>query len=358
MRSETEKLHVEAVPSPGSRFARTADTDSASRSTIFVVTPMFNDWDPARRLLVDLDAVAKNNDDLLSVVVVNDGSTEAGEFQPDFLASLSNIECVEVVNLVSNLGHARAIAVGLAYVAQEKQGAAVVVMDSDGEDCAVDVGRMLKASRDGESRVIVAHRQQRSEGIAFRAFYQLYKLLFRILTGRKISFGNFCLVPWAILKKLVFVPDLWNHLAASLVRSQFQVTQLSTVRGERYSGSSKMNLVSLIQLGLGAIAVDVERVLVRILLALGYFVLLLLTAMMVVSGVRLVTDLAIPGWASNVFGALAILLVQTTVFAILLLFIDLKNRTVAVAVPALHYRDFIAGVVSLKDEINTSEAQS
>jgi glycosyltransferase involved in cell wall biosynthesis len=323
-------------------------SDASDSSTIFVVTPMFNDWGPAQRLLGELDAVAEQLGGPLSVVVVNDGSTESGRFEPEFIDKLSNIQHVELLNLVSNLGHARALGVGLSYVAREKAGAAVVVMDCDGEDQPSDVRRMVDAFQQGESRVIVAQRVSRSEGMIFRAFYQIYKGLFRLLTGEVISFGNFCLIPRAILDKLIFAPDLWNHLGACLVRSPFPIAKLPTARGKRYAGRSKMNLVSLIQLGLGAIAVDLERVLVRILLALGLFIFALVTGMALVAGIRFTTDLAIPGWASNVFGALAILLLQSSVFAILLLFIALKNRAIPMSLPAQRYREFLAEVIRLK----------
>lgn len=307
-----------------------------------VVSPMFNDWDAAHHLLTDLDRAAERCAGSVSVVLVNDGSTDAGGFAPEFLAGLHGLASVEILDLVTNVGHAHALAVGLAYVAREKSGEWVVVMDCDGEDQPEDVPRLLEALQEAPDRVVVAARERRSESLTFRVYYQLYKLLFRLLTGRTIAFGNFCAIPWSVLEKLVFVPDLFNHLAATLVKSRFAIARLPTARGKRYAGHSKMNFVSLIQLGLGAIAVDLERVLVRILLMLAVFISVLVVAMAVVAGIRFTTDLAIPGWASNVFAALTILLVQSSVVAVLLLFIDLKNRTVSLMVPALRYRDFLA----------------
>ena len=315
---------------------------------VLIVTPMYNDWAAARRLLTHLSALAGELGTRLSAIVVDDGSTEDGGFDAAFVATLSGIARLEVVELVANLGHARAIAVGLAYAAKERAAGAVVVMDSDGEDRPDDLPRLLEASRRHPAKVIVGNRDRRSEGIVFRACYRLYKLLFRALTSRAISFGNFCLIPWPVLQKLIFLPDLWTHLAASIVHARLPMAKLSTARGRRYDGRSKMNLVSLVQHGLGAIAVDLDRVLVRISLALMAFVLILVVAMLTVVVIRFTTDLAIPGWASNVLGILSILVVQSIVFAVLLLFISLKNRGAQVAVPALHYREFIAGVTVLR----------
>jgi hypothetical protein len=109
-----------------------------------------------------------------------------------------------------------------------------------------------------------------------------------------------------------------------------------------------MDTVALVQHGLGAIAVNVETVLVRILLALLGFTGAIFFGMSIVVGVRLATDLAIPGWASTVFGVLAILLVQSIVFSILLVFTSLKSRGGRIDVPALHYRDYVARIDELE----------
>lgn len=42
--------------------------------------------------------------------------------------------------------------------------------------------------------------------------------------------------------------------------------------------------------------------------------------------VRLLTDLAIPGWASTVSGILLILLVQTVMFSVVAVFLNLSGR--------------------------------
>ena len=66
--------------------------------------------------------------------------------------------------------------------------------------------------------LIVASRTQRSEGLIFRVGYLLYKKLFRLLTGQDINFGNFSLIPMSLVKRLVCVPSIWNHFAATVLR--------------------------------------------------------------------------------------------------------------------------------------------
>ena len=57
-----------------------------------------------------------------------------------------------------------------------------------------------------------------------------------------------------------------------------------------------MNFVNLIGLGLGAISVFSELVFIRILLASLVVLIASAMGMLVVVGIRMFTELAIPGW--------------------------------------------------------------
>ena len=79
------------------------------------------------------------------VLVVDDCSPEQpGELFR--LGPLKSLATVDVLPLRRNLGHQRAIAIGLAYVEQHIDNRCVVVMDSDGEDSPEDVPRLLASS--------------------------------------------------------------------------------------------------------------------------------------------------------------------------------------------------------------------
>ena len=109
--------------------------------------------------------------------------------------SFTKIENIYCTRLVRNLGHQRAIAIGLVYLATHYDYHQVIVIDADGEDCPADVAKMIAMSADYPDNVIVAQRERRSEGWVFALFYRLYKATFRSLTGKLIDFGNFCLIP-------------------------------------------------------------------------------------------------------------------------------------------------------------------
>lgn len=173
----------------------------------------------------------------------------------------------KILRLALNLGHQRAIAVGLCAVADRTQFDAVLVMHSDGEDRPADIAALLEASRQHPDHVVLARRAKRSESPAFRFWYLIYKLIFHTLSGQVISFGNYSVVPMSAVQRLVHMPELWNNLAACILRSRLPCTTVPTARGVRYSGRSTMNLVSLVVHGLSVMSVYSDVIFVRALIA-------------------------------------------------------------------------------------------
>ena len=95
---------------------------------IVVLIPVFNDWASLEQLLPRLDRELSRSGLEVDVLVVDDGSLLdfEGFGQGD---SFDAIRRVDVLRLRRNLGHQRAIAVGLAYVEDCLSSSAVVVMD-------------------------------------------------------------------------------------------------------------------------------------------------------------------------------------------------------------------------------------
>src|SRR5262249_2232705 len=150
-------------------------------------------------------------------VAVDDGSTVPFDLASIDLPDRSSIRRVEVLELALNLGHQRAIAVGLVDVAGRADLDGVIVMDCDGEDRPSDAAVLLAASGERPGQIVFAHRSRRSETRVFKIGYFIYKLAFRLLIGHWVSFGNFSVLPaWAV-KRLVYMPDLWNNLPSALL---------------------------------------------------------------------------------------------------------------------------------------------
>lgn len=318
--------------------------ESGESVSIAVVIPVFNDWESVRLLLPKLDEHLEGSDASNELILVDDGSGES-HYGLDGLTEPKTFRSIRVLALKRNLGHQRAITIGLAYAYAETDCDIVLVMDGDGEDRPEEAPLLIKACRDNELRsLIFARRSKRSEGVSFRFFYAVYKTLYRILTGSEIRFGNFSAVPRSVLKRLVVVSEVWNHYAGGALKARVPFIEIDTQRGKRLSGSTSMNFVSLVTHGLSAISVFGDRVGVRLLLGTIGLMAVSLGGILLVVLIRLVTDLAIPGWATYVVALLLIILMQAVSLSLFFIFIVLSNRDNASFLPERDYVNFIADV--------------
>jgi hypothetical protein len=276
------------------------------------------------------------------IILIDDGSTE----QPDLnaLRSLTNsMLSVEIIKLVTNIGHQRAIAIGLSAIEAECTSDAIIVMDGDGEDNPTHILNLLKEINKGAiPSIVLARRSRRSEGIFFRLGYKCFKILHRGLTGISCDVGNFSAIPSKWLKQLTHTPELWNHYAATVISSKIPVRRLNCPRSHRYSGQSKMNITSLVTHGLRAISVFGETVGVRVGIALGTIGLMSIVGLVSVILIRLFTNLAIPGWATNATGLLLILCVNFLMLTAMSLLFVLGARSTTEFIPARDWAIFVA----------------
>lgn len=310
--------------------------------TTLVLIPVYDDWTAVARLLVELDRVLPPERRETRIVLVNDGSeSDVREFAAAIAAARLD---VDVLHLRRNLGHQRAIAIGLAYLEGHLPCDAVVVMDGDGEDRPEDVPKLLDAlERGGRRRIVFAARSRRSENIAFVIMYNLYKILHFLLTGERVRVGNFSAVPRALLGRLVSVSDLWNHYAAAVFKSRLPYDTIETSRGVRYSGKSRMDLVALVTHGLSAMSVFGDRIGVRLLAATLAGALAIVLAIAGAAALVAFTGMPVPEWAPYAIVLLVVLLLQTGIVALSFVFIILSARGSSTFLPLRDYEYFVAG---------------
>jgi hypothetical protein len=323
-----------------------AREDGPAEGRDLILIPVFNDWPSVSELLPRLDRALSGGIGA-DVLIVDDGSTidPGDELARGPFHALGR---VKLVRLHRNLGHQRAIAVGLAYVKDRLDHDAVVVMDGDGEDDPADVPRLLDRLRaEGGRTIVFAERTRRTESWTFRAFYILYKVMHRILTGRGVKVGNFSAIPRRRLDSLVVVSELWIHYAAAAFQSRQPICTIPTRRGERLHGRSSMNFVSLVVHGLSAIAVSSEVVGVRLLVLAVCFGLLGLAGLVAAVIVRLATTWAIPGWATVTAGLSLLLLVQAIMLSFVLSLVILGTRQGSAHLPLRDYSAFVGDVRTL-----------
>lgn len=305
--------------------------------SLVVVTPVYEDSEASSRLFVELAAAFGRQ---VYVVAVDDGSVR----QPVAVASIADAGLDGVViRLKRNVGHQRAIAIGLNYVAEHLGDAQrIVVMDSDGEDRPLSITELMQPLASAEVDVVVAQRRSRVETLRFRAFYVAYRWFFELCTGRKISFGNFMAFTPAALKRLVAMQELWIHVAGCVLASKLRIALCPLDRGQRYAGQSKMNFVGLALHGFRALMVFAEDVLVRVGIACS-----LVAVLSVLGGAAAVIlkllDIATPGWFSVAIGILFLVFLQTGTLTLVTLMLTGIVRGGSVV--TIDYNEFIDRVL-------------
>jgi len=315
---------------------------------VVILMPVYNDWDSFGTLLGEIDQVLSGRGLELSIVAVDDGSNQPCNLSKQSFEKPGTIQRIEVLRVARNLGHQKAIALGLAYVSETLAPDSVIVMDCDGEDRPADLPGLLEEGTQAPVAVIFARRARRSEGLTFRFFYAIYRLFFRLLTGQPISFGNYCLIPRDLLQRVVFLPEIWNHFAAGIMRSRLPHRSIPTARGKRYAGDSRMNFIALVLHGLSAISVYLDVAAVRLIVFSLVIILAVVIGFLALLYTKYLTALAIPGWATTVAIGLTVIFFQLIFFLTFLSFLVLTMRSNRQFIPAKDYRDFIFSTELLK----------
>jgi hypothetical protein len=155
--TRVERAGAATGPAADGTLAVMPDAPAEADNDLVILAPVYNDWPAVRLLLARLDAELARHRLRARVVLVNDGSFLPA---PSSLVDgeLSAVSQLRILTLRRNLGHQRALAIGLAFVHARMPCAAVVVMDADGEDDSADVPRLVAEMRGGgETAIVFAH---------------------------------------------------------------------------------------------------------------------------------------------------------------------------------------------------------
>jgi hypothetical protein len=314
---------------------------------LVILMPVYDDWDSVRLLLPRIDEALASETLRARILLIDDGSRQP---VPDDLAGplLRSIDEVSVLVLRRNLGHQRALCIGICQIAEGGAWAGaegVVIMDADGEDAPADIPRLVARFREGVGRdAVFAQRLRRSEGPIFRFFYRLFRALHRLFSGVPVQIGNFSMLPMSAIKRLSVVAELWNHYAAACVHARIPIAMLPTKRGRRLAGTSRMNFVGLVGHGLAAISVFGERIGARSLIAVTLLACMLTVAGVAALGLVLFTSLELPRWSLMAAALSTLLLMQALLLSLLFSFLTLSARAGGHFIPARDYAWFVERV--------------
>ena len=228
-----------------------------------ILIPLFNDWKSVTKLLNEIDFQINSWDAIVSVVIVNDASTEDRQ-GVEF--NFKKIKFVKILNMRKNKVHQRCIAAGLKYICNNEDFDRVIVMDADGEDRPEEINDFFRVSKENPNVTITGNRFKRSEGIIFKTLYEIHKILTFIFTGKLVKFGNFTCLPKKHVLQLIEKSYLWNTYSSSVLRTINDRLSISSTRGKRYVLPSKMNFFGLFFHSLTIISVFRKEVIIRSIL--------------------------------------------------------------------------------------------
>jgi glycosyltransferase involved in cell wall biosynthesis len=293
-----------------------------AQTTIGIVTPCYNENQAVIIFLRQLEAViASLPDYFFNVVVVDDCSNDNTlQLLKEFTFSAGNAS-LKLLHLKFNVGHQSAIYQGLLY-ASHLSAEHFIVMDSDGEDAPKVIPELLQHK---EADIVHIIRSKRKEGILFKTFYRLYKFIFRLITGKQMNFGNYCLISKKILDSAVF--HTFTHFAAFLSKQRATRQYITAERERRLDGKSKMSFKNLLSHAFKSFVEYGEDLL---MIFLKSFILIMILFVIAISNViyqKFVANTAILGWTSVVaIGLLNMAILSIGFFVLGILLLNLSHQ--------------------------------
>ena len=250
-----------------------------------ILIPVYDDWQSVFELLVKINASLVNQDDEISIIIVNDASNHDRE---DKEINLENINSIKIINMKINQGHARCIATGLKYIYEKEDFDYVIPMDGDGEDRPEEISEFITQVKKSDNKAIVGERIKRSENLTFKICYIMHKLITLTFTGKVIKYGNFTCLPKVVVEKMINEKATWNSFSGSLRKIENDLISIPSVRGTRYFGPSKMSFFNLLKHSLSIISVFRQAVLIRSALFIVIYILLIKSYASIITSIPLI----------------------------------------------------------------------
>ena len=250
-----------------------------------ILIPIYNDRECLKKLIENINEEVNNLNALISIIVINDASSE--QIVDNYL-NIENINSIEIINMKQNKGHARCIASGLKYIFEKKEFDYVIPMDGDGEDRPEEIKNFIELSKEAGDRSIVGERVKRSEGLFFKFCYQFHKYLTLAFTGQSIKFGNFSCLSKITIEKMLKEKATWSSFSGSLKKVEKNLITTPSTRGTRYFGPSQMSFFNLLKHSLSIISVFRKTVLIRSALFIVFYILLIKSNASIITSLPLV----------------------------------------------------------------------
>ena len=164
----------------------------------------------------------------------------------------------------------------------------VIPMDGDGEDRPEEILELLNKIEASNKKPIVGDRVKRSENLIFKICYQFHKIITFVFAGKSIRFGNFTCLPKSTIEKMINEKATWNSFSGSLAKLENNLLSISSIRGKRYFGPSKMSFFDLLKHSFSIISVFRKTVLIRSALFIVIYILMIKSNASIITALPLI----------------------------------------------------------------------
>ena len=308
---------------------------------IRIIIPVFNDNISLNILIKNIYDHALKYDYFFEILIIDDNSNK--EIYIKSASSYKDRLNIDILKNKQNIGHQKSIFMGLNYTLTNPVDK-IIVMDSDGEDNPSYLHKLIENNSYKKSN-IVAKRVKRKENFIFILFYSIYKLLFSLLTGYNLNFGNFSIINFDFVQKLLNVENNFNHYSASLLKVDKNIHKIPIPKNNRYAGKSKMSFIKLITHGLDAISIFRKEAIIRVILFSIISEIILLFIALIIFYMRFFSNLLITGQTTTV---LFFLIVIGFVFIVLCLMLSLSlNSNINPDINNKLYKNYLDKIVKV-----------
>lgn len=288
-----------------------------------IILPVFNEHELIEAFLKLVEKVLAPLDVTFKLVLVDDGSIDnTVEIIHNYQLTTTNIT-IELLQLSSNQGHQNAIREGIIHASKnmDEHLTGLIIMDADGEDDPEAIKELVSIK---DFDIVFVSRGKRKESTTFKFGYFVYKLLFRLITGKTINFGNYSLLSPRVVKSIS--QKHFFHYSAFLSKQRFNIKKINYNRQKRIDGSSKMAFKNLLFHALKSFIEYSEEVVFFQLKIFACLFLILASTGIYILYAKFIAKNAILGWSSTLLvGLLNSLLIMLSSIIVSTLLLSIKN---------------------------------
>jgi glycosyltransferase involved in cell wall biosynthesis len=260
-----------------------------------VILPTYFDGKTLRELIPEIKfEVSKQRSFKISVILVIDDSIGA-DLDLKTVRLFSN---VKILKPKKNLGNQKSIISGILQAKKiDPTITHFLIMDSDGEDDPKGIFRILK-SLDNEDLELVVVKRGRRNDIDFqtKVMLNIFKVLFRILTGKTWLSGNFSAFKTEWFDKNIETFRNSNVFASLLQALPAKRAIVSLDRSARRFGQSVTNRHTKITYALDSLLPWVKMIQIRSLIFFALSALNFLICSCIAVAGRFIWNFAAPNW--------------------------------------------------------------